>query len=162
MSANTYKQRCKIEWPVFPACFFELTRASLARGRCACAGNKRRGEAQLRPGLTQMPASQSLGLFFAITASPYCHPGPCGLKVHHVIRDPHAAGPSAQPSRFSQTVIPDALQHAVVLRRAGIHAPLDPRHKAEGDIEENLQHPTASLLPPAAAQDFASSKIASA
>ena len=68
----------------------------------------------------------------------------------------------ARLSRFSQTVIPDALQHEVVLRRAGMHAPLDPRHKAEGDIEEKLHTTTASLLPPAAAQDFASSKIASA
>ena len=54
----------------------------------------------------------------------------------------------AHPSQPSPTVIPDALQHEVVLRRAGIHAPLDPRHKAEGDIEENLHNLSAQLPPP--------------
>ena len=57
------------------------------------------------------------------------------------------------PLQPPHTVIPDALQHEVVLRRAGIHTPLDPRHKAEGDNEENLHNPTALLIPPAVAQE---------
>jgi hypothetical protein len=40
--------------------------------------------------------------------------------------------------------------------------PLDPRHKAEGDTGKILLHPHRITPPPAAAQDFATSKIASA
>ena len=97
--------------------------------------------------------------------------GPCFLHVSSSSRQPpcREASPLGRPDRpaavglasalkgfglvlshccHSPTVIPDALQHEVMLRRAGIHAPLDPRHKAEGDIEENLHNPTASLPPP--------------
>jgi hypothetical protein len=99
---------------VFPACLFQLTRASLARGRCACAGK---------------PASQSLGLFFVITASPSCHPGPCGrqsITRYGTQRRKKSEGHTKRDQRREYWVPRSSRGMTVEIRIWGLHYPTAP------------------------------------
>jgi hypothetical protein len=116
-----------------------------------------------------------------------CHPGPCGLKVHHEIRDPkalcaskneaskaHSLGAllnSDSATRRSAERSPKDTQRATSAVSTGspgltaaLRLPIDRDFaalvlvKPGDDIEENLHNPTAPLPPPAAAQDFAPAK----
>jgi hypothetical protein len=117
------------------------------------------------------------GWRFPGTAFPFlsnCHPGPCGLKVHHEIRDPKALCASKNEASKAHSLGALLNSDSATRRSAGL-CPKDTRratsanHKrcwtlgtrprvTRGRIPEAPPHHS----PPAAAQDFASSKIASA
>jgi hypothetical protein len=103
-----------------------------------------------------------------------CHPGPCGLKVHHEIRDPKALCASKNEASKAHS-LGALLNSDSATRRSAESSPKDTQcatsanHKrcwtlgtrprvTRGRIPEAPPHHS----PPAAAQDFASSKIASA
>jgi hypothetical protein len=136
------------------------------------------------------PATEGMrlpGTAFPIPSN--CHPGPCGLKVHHEIRDPkalcaskngaskaHSLGAllnSDSATRRSVESSPKDTQRATSAGSTGspgltaaLRLPIDRDFaalvlvKPGDDIEENLHNPTDP--PSVAAQDFATSKIVSA